>query len=346
MKGDLVINGTAVARGDRQTIDLPAGRLYTHAPINTPVHVVRGRKDGPRLFVSAAIHGDEINGVEIIRRLLANKLLKRMRGSVLAMPVVNVHGFINRTRYLPDRRDLNRMFPGSERGSLAARLASLFMGEVVANATHGIDLHTGAIHRSNLPQIRANLDDPTTREMATTFGAPVMLNSDLRDGSLRQAAADAGVPMLLYEAGEALRFDEVSIRVGVSGILEVMRHLGMLPPSTRRRKKATEPVEARSSAWVRAPQSGILRSVKTLGDRVGKGTTLGWVSDPFGDGREAITSPGSGVIIGRLNMPLAYEGDALYHIARFGQAGDAHQVEATSSALEDDFEAGGEPPLV
>ncbi|MFO8155309.1 MAG: succinylglutamate desuccinylase/aspartoacylase family protein [Pseudomonadota bacterium] len=346
MKPDLVINGTAIPRGSRQTVDLPAGRLYTHAPINTPVHVVRGRKDGPRLFLSAAIHGDEINGVEIIRRVLANKLLRRMRGSLLAMPVVNVHGFINRTRYLPDRRDLNRIFPGSERGSLAARLASLFMTEVVANATHGIDLHTGAIHRSNLPQIRANLDDPVTREMATIFGAPVMLNSDLRDGSLRQAAADAGVPMLLYEAGEALRFDEVSIRAGVSGVLEVMRHLGMLPPSTRRRKKATEPVVARASAWVRAPQSGILRSVKTLGDRVGKGTTLGWIADPFGESQEAISAPWPGVIIGRLNMPLAYEGDALYHIARFDQAGDAHQVEATSSALEDSFDDGGEPPLV
>ncbi|MFP4696495.1 succinylglutamate desuccinylase/aspartoacylase family protein [Thiohalospira sp.] len=346
MSTPLVINGTSIPPGRRTTVELPAGRLYTHAPINIPVHVVRGRKDGPRLFVSAAIHGDEINGVEIIRRLLGNSLLRRLRGTLIAVPVVNVHGFVNRTRYLPDRRDLNRSFPGSEKGSLAARLAHLFMTEVVANSTHGIDLHTGAIHRSNLPQIRANVDDPETRDLALTFGTPMVLNSDLRDGSLRQAAADADVPILLYEAGEALRFDEPSIRAGVSGIIEVMRKLGMLPASTRRRKKSTQPVVARTSGWVRAPQSGILRSTAALGARVHRGSTLGIVADPFGAREERIEAPWSGVIIGRLNMPLAYEGDALYHIARFEGTDEAEQVEASSNALGDWSGDDDEPSLV
>ncbi|MGB5541537.1 MAG: succinylglutamate desuccinylase/aspartoacylase family protein, partial [Gammaproteobacteria bacterium] len=187
------------------TINLPIGRLYTYDNLTMPIEVVNGRRGGPRLFVSAAIHGDELNGVEIIRRLLRHSALQRLRGTLIAVPVVNVHGLLHRSRYLPDRRDLNRSFPGSSRGSLAGRIADLFMREIVANCTHGIDLHTGAVHRENLPHIRANLDDPATLELARAFGVPVLLNSDLRDGSLREAAMEAGIPMLLYEGGEALR---------------------------------------------------------------------------------------------------------------------------------------------
>ena len=179
------INGHNIRPGTRTTIDLPAGRLYTHAPMSIPVHVIRGKRDGPRLFVSAAIHGDEINGVEIIRRLLKLSALRQLRGTVLAVPIVNVHGFINHSRYLPDRRDLNRSFPGSEKGSLAARIAHLFMEEIVTKSTHGIDLHTGAIHRSNLPQIRANLENKETENLAHAFNVPVIISSNLRDGSLR-----------------------------------------------------------------------------------------------------------------------------------------------------------------
>ncbi|MDH3343556.1 MAG: succinylglutamate desuccinylase/aspartoacylase family protein, partial [Gammaproteobacteria bacterium] len=207
----LSINGITIAPGTRKTIDLPTGRLYTHTPMSVPVHVVSGKHAGPRLFVSAAIHGDEINGVEIIRRLLKLPALKRLHGTIIAVPIVNVHGLINHSRYLPDRRDLNRSFPGTEKGSLAARLAYLFMKEIVAKSTHGIDLHTGALHRNNLPQIRANMDDEETERLALAFNAPVIISSNLRDGSLRESAADYGIPMLLYEAGEALRFDEVSI---------------------------------------------------------------------------------------------------------------------------------------
>jgi len=338
------INGIAVAAGQRVTVDLPVGQLYTHAPMNMPVHIVNGKQSGPILFVSAAIHGDEIIGVEIIRRLLKLPSLKRLRGSLIAVPIVNIHGFISHSRYLPDRRDLNRSFPGSERGSLAGRLAHLFMEEIVSQSSHGIDLHTGALHRSNLPQIRANLDDPKTERLARAFGVPVLLNSQLRDGSLREAAAEAGIPMLLYEAGEALRFDELAIRAGVSGIVAVMRHLEMLAPSKRRKTSLPDPMIARASSWIRAPQSGILRASVGLGTHVHKGDMLGVISDPFGENEEPVTAPFTGITIGRLNLPLVNEGDALFHVARFDRPRSAaSSVEEFQIAHN---ELGGEPPLI
>jgi predicted deacylase len=313
---DLEINGITIPPGRDMTVELPLPEFYTHMPLTMPVHVVRGKKDGPTLFVSAAIHGDEINGVEIIRRLLNLPALKRLRGSLIAIPIVNVYGVIQHSRYLPDRRDLNRSFPGSERGSLAARLAHLFMSEIVSKCSHGIDLHTGARHRANLPQIRANLDHQETHRLAHAFSVPVLLNSNLRDGSLREAADELGIPMLLYETGEALRFDEVGIRAGLNGIVNVMRELGMLRPS-KRHKKPVEPFVARSSGWVRAPASGVIRTHVALGAHIKRNEVLGIVSDPFGGGEREITAPYSGIIIGRSIIPLVLEGEALFHIARF-----------------------------
>ena len=262
--------------------------------------------------VSAAVHGDEINGVEIIRRLIRAPALKHLRGTLIAVPVVNVYGFVRQSRYLPDRRDLNRSFPGSEKGSLAARLAK---------ANYGVDLHTGAVHRENLPQIRASFDDQGVVErLAMAFGSPVILNSELRDGSLREAAQAHGVPVIVYEGGEALRYDELVIRAGVRGVIGVMRELGMLRSSTKGSGgRRPEPVVARSSQWVRACQSGILRSSKALGARVKKQEVLGWISDPLGGSEIPVYSNTSGVIIGKINLPLVNEGEALYHIARFGE---------------------------
>ncbi|MCH9732848.1 MAG: succinylglutamate desuccinylase/aspartoacylase family protein [Actinomycetia bacterium] len=281
-----------------------------------PVQVLRGRRDGPRLFVSAAVHGDELNGIEIIRRLLNRPALTRLRGTLIAIPIVNVYGVLHHSRYLPDRRDLNRSFPGSERGSLTAKVADRFMTEIVANCTHGIDLHTAANHRDNLPQIRGNLDDPETLTLAHSFGVPVLINAETRDGSLRAVATEHGIPTLLYEAGEALRFNEVAIRPGVQGILNVMGTLGMLAPS-RRSRVGAEPVIARSSAWVRAPESGMFRDAKPLGARVERGEPIATIADPFGDAEIAVTAEYSGLVIGRTQLPIVYQGDALFHVARF-----------------------------
>jgi predicted deacylase len=312
------IGGHAVGPGERAAIDLPAADLYTHTEMTMPVQVINGRTAGPVLFVSAALHGDEINGVEIIRRLLRLRALRSLRGTLLAVPVVNVLGFLNMSRYLPDRRDLNRSFPGSEKGSAAARLANLFVTEIVDKADYGIDLHTGAIHRANLPQIRAQLDDERTRELATAFGVPVMINAALREGSLRELAASRGVPLLLYEAGEALRFDELAIRAGVRGIQRVMRKLGMLPARQPKRREP-QPVTALESGWVRSPQSGIVHATVRLGDYVRSGDVIANVRDPIGSSDTVIRAVDDGVVIGLSRLPLAHEGDAIVHVAAFDQ---------------------------
>ncbi len=339
----ITIGDEIIRPGDNKLVLLPVTVLYTSNPVEMPVHVISGKRSGPRLFVSAAIHGDELNGIEIIRRLLNSAALKQLRGTLIAVPIVNIFGVLNHSRYLPDRRDLNRSFPGSEQGSLTARLAHLFMSEIVAKCTHGIDLHTGALHRDNLPQIRAHMDDEETARLAHTFGVPVVLNSELRDGSLRQTADESGIKMLLYEAGEALRFDEVSIRVGVAGILNVMRALGMLPT---RQKKTTKPkpesIIARSSSWVRAPQGGIFRSYVRLGERVEKQQVLGMVSDPMGMEEWPIISAYTGIIIGRTNLPLVNEGDALFHVARFEKIKHSEHAAVAVAELHD-FHEGVHP---
>ena len=350
MAESFTIGGVEVPRGRRVAVDLPITDLSTHTPITMPVQVLHGRKDGPRLFVCAALHGDEINGVEIIRRLLQLSALKRIRGTLIVVPIVNVFGFLSQSRYLPDRRDLNRSFPGSSGGSLAARLARLFLDEVVAKSTHGIDLHTAAIHRDNFPQIRANLDDPETERLARAFGVPAVINTGFREGSLREAAAGMEVPVIVYEAGEALRFDEPSIRAGVKGIVRVLRTLEMLP-AARRERSPVKSLIIRSSKWVRAPQSGLLRVAMSLGAQVREGDLLGVITDPFGEREMTVEAPVDGVVIGRSNLPLVHEGDALFHIARH----EGKQVVARS--LDDfepevDYERGltselaDEPPIV
>jgi uncharacterized protein len=323
----ITISGNVIWPGERRTINLPIAHLYTHTEMTMPVHVIHGRSSGPRLFVLAAIHGDEINGVEIIRRLLKLKLLRRLRGTLIAIPIVNVYGFIQHSRYLPDRRDLNRSFPGSHRGSLTAHLARLLMEEIVDRCTHGIDLHAGTSHRENLPQIRASLDDVETVRLARVFGAPVIIDARLRDGSLREAVSAKGIPMLLYEGGEALRFNELAINVGMGGILAVMREIGLLHGKAKRSEKA-EPLIAKATTWVRAPVSGILFAAANLGTRISKGEILAVIGDPFGEKEELVPAPVAGIVIGRLNLPLVHKGDALFHIASFGETPPGFDLEA------------------
>lgn len=320
----ITVGGVTVRPGQRQNVDLPIADLYTTTSLHMPLQVICGRQAGPTAFVSAAVHGDEINGVEIVRRLLQIKALKRLKGNLLLVPVVNVHGFLDRSRYLPDRRDLNRSFPGSPKGSIAARLAYTFTEEVAFQADFGIDLHTGAIDRSNLPQIRVNQGDEEAGRLALAFGAPVVVGAREREGSLRSAAAERQIPVLVYEAGEALRFDELCIKAGVRGILRVLRARGMLPK--RREKDATGTVIATDTSWVRAPTSGVVTKRSALGQRVKKGENLAVVTDPLGTVNEPVPSPSSGIIIGRNNLPLAHEGDALFNIAQFQSVKHAEDV--------------------
>lgn len=330
------LSGETVAPGEQRTITIPLSRLADHTRINLTAQVIHGKKSGPVAFVSAAIHGDEIIGVEIIRRISALKALRRLRGTLILVPVVNAYGFIAQSRYLPDRRDLNRSFPGSETGSMASRLAHAFMTEIVARAHYGIDLHSGAVHRENLPQIRADLDDAEVEALADAFGASIKLNATLRDGSLRAAAKDLGCKILLYEAGEALRFDEVAIRVGVKGVLGVLRQIGMLP-AQRGSHPRLSPSRSDSSHWVRAPMGGLMRAQKKLGDRVRKGETIALISGPLGSDECPVHARSSGIVIGRTNLPVVNRGDGLFHVARVASLTDAEEhLEELGQEMEDD----------
>lgn len=325
----------AVPAGTRQTVDLPVSVLSDHTPVTMSVHVIHGRRPGPTLFVSAAVHGDEVIGVEIARRLLRTPKLGTIKGTLLVVPIVNAFGFLSHSRYLPDRRDLNRSFPGTEGGSLAGRLASLFMRDIVERSDVGIDLHSAAIHRTNMPQIRVSPAKDETLKLAEAFGAPIVILANLRDGSLREAAQAKGVDILLYEAGEALRFDELSARAGVAGILRVMREMGM----TARRgvsRPNRRPLRAISSRWARAPVGGLLRVFKGVGEHADTGDVLGVISDPFGETEIEIHSAHSGVIVGRTLLPIVNEGDALFHIAETNGVDPETTIESLASQLGSD----------
>jgi len=342
------VAGVQVKPGSRQSIDIALPSFYAHSSVNMPVHVVHGRRPGPVLLVTAAIHGDEIIGVEIIRRLLAYKFIDRIRGTLIAIPVVNVYGFVSKSRYLPDRRDLNRSFPGSESGSMASRLANVLMTEIVPQCTHIVDLHSGAVNRENLPQIRAKITgEPDIEALARAFGVPVILDSGLLDNSFRAAANDAGKPILVYEAGEALRFNEVAIRAGVKGVLNVMATLDMRLKKKPRRLPST--IIANTSRWVRAPQSGILRALVGTGTKVTAGDTLAFINDPLGENHVELLAETDGVVIGKTNLPLVFAGEAVFNIAAYEKLDqvssriDAYHEQLAPDGNEVEYD---EPPLV
>ena len=318
MQPELFIHHQEILPGSRTTLGLPLPSLHPHMAMNMPVHVIRGKVDGPRLFISAAIHGDELNGIEIIRRILKLPVLARLNGTLIAVPVVNAYGLIHHSRYLVDRCDLNRSFPGSEIGSLPSRLAWCFIEEIVRKCTHGIDLHTGGIHYANLPQVRAEMGSAGIRSIAEAFGAPVILNTVFQEGSLRATAAEHGVFTLLYEAGQALRFDEICIRTGVEGIVNVMRDLDMLGKTDPASPKPVSAV-ARSSSWLRTPTGGLLRLLKPLGALVKSGDLLGLVDNLFDDNMSEIRAMFKGIIIGRKEIGMVREGEAVFHLASFDE---------------------------
>lgn len=336
LRPPFMVGETQVHAGSRATVDLPVSILSDHTPVTMSMHVVHGRKPGPVMFVSAAVHGDEVIGVEIVRRLLRTPAIDHLSGTLLVVPIVNAFGFINQSRYLPDRRDLNRSFPGSPGGSLAARLAHLFMTQVVERADCGIDLHSAAVQRTNLPQCRVSADDSAALEMARAFGAPVILTSRLREGSLRASAGALGVTTIVYEAGEGLRFEEAGVRAGVAGVLRVMHAKGMIATRGARKAKVS-PVVCHSSRWERAPAGGLFRAFQERGAHVDAGTLLGAVSDPFGEVEVPVEASHPGIIVGRANLPVVNEGDALFHIARVPAEVDGEaRVETLTEQLDRD----------
>lgn len=316
------LGSISVPPGRKVETELPVARLITGSPLSIPVLVLHGTSPGPTVWLNAAIHGDELNGIEIIRRVLALLDARRLAGTLLAVPVVNIPGFMNKDRYLPDRRDLNRSFPGSVRGSMAARIAQLFTSEIASRCEVGIDIHTGSGHRTNLPQLRADLDDSATADLARAFAPPVMIHSATRDGSLRQVGADLGASVLLYEGGEAWRFDERAIRIGVSGIMRVLAQLDMVPEAVLHHLEREDagtgrdgPVVSRRSRWVRARRTGLAHIHVELGESVVRGEVIGRIHDTFGHRLSRISAATSGVVIGMNLDPVVNQGDAVVHIA-------------------------------
>ena len=320
------LGGENVSPGTRARIEIPVAPLYNQSMVSLVGVVVHGDRPGPALWVCGAIHGDELVGIAIIRELLHCVEPKGLAGTLVAFPAINVFGVLQQSRYLPDRRDLNRCFPGSSKGSLAARLARTFMKEIVGRCTHGIDLHAAATDRDNLPQIRANLEDRETLRLARAFGAPIVIHANERDGSLRQAATQRGMPTLLYEAGPPLRHDAVSVRTGVEGVQRVMAALGMwgsgVPEEKRGRAvpKGEDSLKSYDTTWVRAPRSGYMILETDLGRRVEQNTLLGILhvrlhEDFYKEASVEIRAPAAGVVIGLTRNPLVNVGDAIVHIA-------------------------------
>ena len=309
----MVIAGVSVDPGTNRRATVPVARLATGPDVHLTVEVVHGAQPGPSLLLSGAVHGDEPIGVEVIREVLDRLDPQQMAGTVIAVPVVNVIGFLSESRYLPDRRDLNRSFPGSSRGSLAAQMAHLLMTEVVTHCDYGIDYHCGTNERTNYPNVRAELTDPETRKLAQAFGAPLMVNSKGPKGSLRRAAVQAGARVLLYEGGEARRFDEFAVVAGIEGTMRVLAELGIL------RRGASPPDEpsreARRTHWIRAVRGGIFRPVVRLGDMVRRRQTLGLITDLSGDARIELKARHDGLVFGLRQSPLVYRGDAVLHLA-------------------------------
>ncbi|MFO6429311.1 succinylglutamate desuccinylase/aspartoacylase family protein [Erythrobacter sp. W302b] len=309
-----IIAGDSIAPGTMRDVAFPITTMATGTASSLAVRVLHGARPGPAVFVSAAIHGDEIIGTAVIQRLAQTLDPAVLAGTVMLVPVANIFGFITHSRYLPDRRDLNRSFPGSAGGSLAGQLAHVFYREVVARCQLGIDIHSAAIHRYNLPQIRIAAGDRKLVELAMAFGAPVIIESPLRDGSLRDLAQKHGVDMLLMEAGEALRFDRLSIETGVEGVERVLAHLGMIEADDGLSAVGI-PARANRSVWVRSPRGGVVQMVRESGAPVRKGDVLACVSGLFGEEPQEMISPLDGIIIGHATLPVVHQGDALFHIA-------------------------------
>lgn len=315
----LQIGSTTIQPGERATLALPTPELYTCAPMHIPIHVLHGKKEGPCLLVCAALHGDEANGIAIVQRLLNFMEQRKISGTLVIVPVVNVYGLISQQRYLPDRRDLEGNFPGTEAGSYAARYAYTFTKEVFSKATHCISLHTGELHYQKFPQIVTNFKRAEALELARIFRAPLLVHSETKYGFLWQMDEKEGIPTLNYHTGEAMRLDEMGIRFGVRGIIRVMQHLEMVQSNTRTPPHASTIVH--ETNWVRSPGSGICRLFKKLGTFVKENDEVAAISDPFGTTQKfLVRSPSNGIIIEQNILPLTNEGEPLVRIAKADQS--------------------------
>jgi predicted deacylase len=307
----LTLAGTTIHPGEDKVLNLEIARLVSHTPIDIRVEISRAEEPGPVLLLMGGLHGDEINGIEIVRRLKVKGATRPRRGTIITIPILNVFGFLNFSRDVPDGKDVNRSFPGNADGSLASRIAYTVTKEILPIIDLGVDYHTGGASRTNYPQVRSHIVDETTLAHAKAFGLPMVLDSPLIDGSLRKEAFKRKTNIIVYEGGESLRFDELAIREGVNGTLRLLRYLEMTeieaPPGV-------ESIVIQGKKWVRAKHSGFFHTEVDYGQHVQKGQVIGQITDPYGDFEHFIKSPSDGWIIGLNNAALTHQGDALYHI--------------------------------
>jgi len=312
MSDTITINDYEIGLGEQKEIQLNIARLPTYTNIDLPVHVYRAEQDGPTLLLTGGLHGDELNGIEIIRRMVFNDMLMPDKGSVIALPLVNVYGFIQNVRGLPDGKDINRSFPGVKGGSLARLLAHTLMNEIIPKIDYGIDFHTGGAARANYPQIRCTLDDDKNRELAEAFAPLFVVHSSLIDKSFRKAAHKKGKHILVFETGESTRFDELGIQEGINGTMRLMKYLEMKEEAP----EADHDTEIyKKTTWVRAKYAGLFNPKIELGDKVEKQQILGHITDPYGNERFKSVCPNSGRVIGLNYAPVVHKGDALLHLA-------------------------------
>ena len=307
----MLINNTEVKPGENKTIELKVSKLASGTPITIHAHIYRSNIDGPTVLVAGGVHGDEINGVEIIRRSVCSNLFEKLKcGAVIALPLVNIYGFINFSRELPDGKDVNRSFPGSKSGSLASRVAHVITHQILPHVDFGLDFHTGGASIYNYPQVRAYREDKKSLELAKIFNAPLTIESGLVSKSLRKEALKKDIPMLVYEGGESLRLDDFSIKEGIDGIKRVLNHYDMISEDVNAQKTTI----LKEHSWMRASVAGIFIPQKVTGDWFKKGDLLGIITNPYGQFEKQIIAKQDGFIFGHDNKPVVNQGKALFHI--------------------------------
>jgi uncharacterized protein len=314
-KKEIFILGEEILSDKKKILNLDIARLHTHAKIDIPVIVERGKEDGPVLLLNAGIHGNELNGVEIVRELLARKFTHPEKGMVISIPTLNVFGFINQTREFPDGKDLNRAFPGSKSGSLASIFAYQLMNEIIPHVDYIVDFHTGGARRFNSSQIRISQGDDEQLQLANIFNPRFIVYASQREKSFRQEARKAGKKVLLFEGGKTHDFNTRITKRGLFGTLRLMHHLGMRDFSKELEEVKNSPsVVINKSVWLRANYGGLFRFFTKDGIRVNKGEVIGTISDPYGRVEYKIKIPQNGHIIGLNHTPVVYKGDALVHL--------------------------------
>ncbi|WP_413999620.1 succinylglutamate desuccinylase/aspartoacylase family protein [Flavobacterium sp. W1B] len=312
----ITILGETILPGQNKTIDMEIAKLHNTAKLKIPIIVERSKIDGPIVLFSAGIHGDEINGIEIVRQLIAKKINKPQRGTIICIPVINMFGFINRSREFPDGRDLNRVFPGTKKGSLASRFAYHILTEIMPLVDYAVDFHAGGASRFNVPQIRLTPNNAELKILADVFNAPFTLFSKNISGSFRNSSQKLNVKMLLFEGGKSLDINNNITAEGVNGAKRLLHHLNMLDPKHIIEEQKSKTIYIENSGWIRAQYSGLLHDNNKIGCFIKKGTALASITDPFGKFERKVKAPNDGYIINANLSPIVYQGDAIYHISK------------------------------